>query len=286
MRHKVETADSDRYDRRVHDRLNECAVRFCERVAGKYSAAPVPEGWALLDAPSFEFVKGEAGFACAFDWFDALRAGATYRWASVPGLADGFTWQTPADASAVGKRLSLTLPSCDVQADRFTVANLLVKQSAAPAAPAAPAVAPTEVIDEATRTEGDAFRVTLPADPRLTGGCEVRIVDAGVVEQTFPAAPSGAADEVTVRLPECGEARATLSGLEVRGASPVASVRPQSQVKPAVPRAEALSKLARLHFHLGEAARSARSTTRPPPHARAPLTLPLAPPRQTATASL
>ena len=49
MHHKIETANSDKYDRRTHDRLNESAVQFAEQIASKFTASPTPVGWSLLD---------------------------------------------------------------------------------------------------------------------------------------------------------------------------------------------------------------------------------------------
>ena len=60
--------------------------------ARTFSAAPVPEGWALVEGqpPHFEFAKGDAGFVCTIDWFDTLSPDTVYRFATVPGRADGF----------------------------------------------------------------------------------------------------------------------------------------------------------------------------------------------------
>ena len=245
MRHQLATANSDKYDRRTHDRLNESAVAFAESVARKFTSAPIPEGYALVpdQPPSFACVKGEAGsYACTIEWFASLRADTTYRFATVPGRNDGFDWRTPIDA--VGKTLSITISPCDLTASKFTVTNLLVKTEEE-------RLAPTELIDEAdrpvvgdveeeddwqpieaeltaTRAEGDAFTIALPHHPLLISNCEVRVVDASVVDAAvrLPEAPTDAAYEISVRVPDAASDQVTLSGLQVKRAAPVAKVRP------------------------------------------------------------
>jgi hypothetical protein len=267
-----ETADSDRYDRRTHDRLNEQAVRFAEQVASKYSSAPlVAVGWSLLELapPNFEFVKGDAGYSCTFDWFGELNLNTTYRWATVPGLADGFSRKTPADASAVDKKLTLTLPTCDLKAARFTVTNLLTKTATPPPAyaetepwenpPEAPEDDWVQIPGEltATRTGGDSYVVLLPMiDVRLAHGCEVRIVDQSVVDEVtlLPEKPADDAYEITVRIPDCAADVVVLAGLEVKAAAPVAKVRPTSQTKPPIAVSMAHSQLRALGYELGAAA--------------------------------
>ena len=275
MRHQLATADSDKYDRRTHDRLNESAVQFAEMVARKYTTVPVPEGYTLVpnQPASYEFVKGDAGFVCTID-FDGLQSDTIYRWAAVPGLKEGFSWKTPVDVA--GKRLTVTLPSCDVKAAKFTVTNLLVKSEAPPTAPP---LAPTEVIDEnpviddlddewvpieaeltATRTEGDTFTVTLPTHNLLIPNCEVRIVDTSVVEQSIrlpEATASGTtAYEITIRIPDAEGDSVTLTGLETKPPAPVAKARPQSMVKPSIPIMEAHAMLKEARFEKKEAARN------------------------------
>ena len=205
MRHQLATADSDCYDARVHDRLNERAVAFAEQVARAHSTAPVPDGWALVQGfPATEFVKGEpAAFSCTLR-SGLLCADTVYRWQVVPGLEEGFTWKTPKDVE--GKTLTLTLPArCDLPASRFTVTNLLVKSDAPPPPPPETVLmeeADRPVIEEeedgwrriegewkAVRTEGDAFTVALPDLPRLVAGCEIRFVDASVVEDLCRSVP-------------------------------------------------------------------------------------------------
>ena len=275
MHHKLETADSDKYDRRTHDRLNESAVQFAEQIASKFTASPTPVGWSLLNGspPSFQFVKGESCFSCTFDWFDSLRPDSTYRWETVPGLEGGFTWKTP---PSIAGHLSVSLPDgCSVKAGKFTVTNLLVKSDAEPIDVE---LAPTEVMEEedrpvledddewvavegqlvACRTDGDTFTVTLPSHPLLLPGCEVRILDGSVVEKVFllPEKDGDSAYDISVRIPGAEGESATLTGLEVRAAAPVAKVRPQSKVKPPIPAPDAHSSLLGIGFTIGNAARN------------------------------
>jgi hypothetical protein len=144
MRHQEATQGSDRYDKAHHDRLNAAAMQYTERFARQYTAAPAPDGWARVEAPNVEFVRGEAGkYACKLPPQDWLRPDTTYRWPIVPGVANGFTWKTPSDIA--GKTLALALPNCTLATPRFTVTGLLVK-SAAP--PEEDDCAATQVLDE------------------------------------------------------------------------------------------------------------------------------------------
>jgi hypothetical protein len=227
-------------------------------------------GWSLLESapPSFEFVKGDGGYSCTFDWFGELLLDTTYRWATVPGLADGFSWKTPADASAVDKKLTLTLPTCDLKAARFTVTNLLTKTATPPPAyaetepwenpPEAPEDDWVQIPGEltATRTGGDSYVVLLPIDARLAHGCEVRIVDQSVVDEVtlLPEKSADAAYEITVRIPDCAADVVVLAGLEVKRPAPVAKVRPKSQTKPPIAVSMAHSQLRALGYELGAAA--------------------------------
>jgi hypothetical protein len=230
-------------------------------------------GWSLLELapPSFEFVKGDAGgYSCTFDWFGELLLDTTYRWATVPGLTDGFTWKTPADVSAVDKKLTLTLPTCvDLKVARFTVTNLLTKT--AMSAPAYAATEPWENPPEApgddcwvqieveltaTRVGGDSFVVVLPIDVRLTHGCEVRIVDQSVVDEVtrLPEKPAEAVYEIVVRIPHCTDDEVVLMGLEVLAPAPVARVRPGSQTRTPIAVSAAHADLRALGYELGAAA--------------------------------
>ena len=76
-------------------------------------------------------------------------------------------------------------------------------------------------------------------------------------ESVLPAADGGkggTAYELTVRLPDYDGNTASLSGLEVKAAPPVA--RPVSLVRPPIPMEAAIADLKGIHFYLREAARN------------------------------
>jgi hypothetical protein len=253
MHHQLATADSDKYDRRTHDRLNEAAVRFAEQIATKFTPAPCPDGWSPVDVPSVEFVKVDGAFVATFEWFPALRVDTKYCWRVVPGISE-FKWKTPPHP---GKSLRLAMPNA-YKGARFTLSNLLVEDACAPTevyeqVPDLDEWACVEVELRATRLDGDSYSVPLPD---LKPGSEVRIVDPRVVEQTYRLEEKGKEEAyvITVRIPD-GEDEIVLTGLEVKEAA-VANVRPVSMVKPPVPCEEARASLRALQFTLGTAPRN------------------------------
>ena len=283
MRHKEETQGSDKYDKASHDRLAAAATQYLDTFARTFApSAPVatPAAWALVPGqpPSFSFVRDASGqFVVQLPWWDALQANAVYRWAVVPGLANGLTWRTP---EVAGKTLTLAVRS-EVTAPAFCVTHLLMpapaeapEPASAPSAPAPPepAYAPTEVVEhppvvedewqavegeyEARRESGARFVVPLPAHPLLVPGAEVRFLRAAradMAEQVVRLpAREAAVFEVPLRLDVEGDVD-TLSGLEVRAPPPAARA---SLVQPPLFVASAHAALHELHFARGEAARN------------------------------
>ena len=139
MRHQLATANSDKYDRRTHDRLNESAVAFAEPVARKFTSAPIPEGYALVpdQPPSFACVKGEAGsYACTIEWFASLRADTTYDVTVYVRIKGDDSSESDAEAVWKGTFHSLTsgYPRFDMGASRNTVwVSRACKRSSSPA---------------------------------------------------------------------------------------------------------------------------------------------------------
>ena len=189
--------------------------------------------------PSFSFVRDASGqFVVQIPWWDALEANAVYRWAVVPGLANGLTWRTP---EVAGKTLTLAVRS-EVSVQAFCVTHLLMPAPAeAPEPASAPSYAPTEVVEhppvvedewqavegeyEARREDGAHFILPLPAHPLLVPGAEVRFLRAAradMAEQVVRLpAREAAVFEVPLRLDVEGDVD-TLSGLEVRAPPPAA----------------------------------------------------------------
>jgi hypothetical protein len=84
--HKLETADSDRYDKSTHDRLTAAATSYVEQYARSFGDAP--SDWSIVEGHYVFSACGDGErvrpFETILNWHASFRPGASMKFPTVP----------------------------------------------------------------------------------------------------------------------------------------------------------------------------------------------------------